>query len=134
MSLFSSSPKNRRRRSRPKATKESAPLLDTPQEKPLSKKKVNDLGEQAHQLHARIGALESFLEKKSAADARREQMRGQNILPPPDKASLRPAKKRQLSHAERRRYHAERNRTGIHFFLLFCLACGLAWWLIFSGI
>ena len=134
MSFFSSSPKNRRRRSRSKSTKDSGALLDPPKEKPRSPKKTDDLGEQAFQLNARIGALESFLAKKTAAEERRQQMRGQNILPPPDKTSLRPAKKRQLSHAERRRYHAERNRNGIHFFFLFCLACGIAWWLIFSGI
>ncbi len=134
MSFFSSSPKNRRRRSRSKSTRDSAALLDTAKEKPRSKKKTNDLGEQAIQLNARIGALESFLAKKTAAEERREQMQRDNILPPPDRASLRPAKKRRLSHAERRRYHAERNRTGIQFLFLFCLACGIAWWLIFSGI
>jgi hypothetical protein len=135
MSLFSSSPKNRRRRGSLKPAKETSPILQ-PGTPPVraKKKKSDDLGEQAHQLHARIGALESFLEKKSAAEARREQMRGENILPPPDRPSLRPAKKRQLSHAERRRYHAERSRNGIHFLLLFCLACGIAWWLIFSGV
>jgi hypothetical protein len=136
MSLFSSNPKNRRRSSRSKSTKETAPLLDTGREKARSRKapKSGDLGEQALQLNARIGALESFLAKKTAAEERREQMQRDNILPPPDRTALRPAKKRQLSHAERRRYHAERNRTGVQFFVLFCLACGLAWWLIFSGI
>ena len=135
MSLFSSRPKNRRHRGSSKPPKETSPILH-PGTPPVraKKKKSDDLGEQAHLLHARIGALESFLEKKSAAEARREQMRGQNILPPPDRPPLRPAKKRQLSHAERRRYHAERNKNVIHFFVLFCLASGIAWWLIFSGV
>ena len=54
---------------------------------------------------------------------------------PPDRASLRRSgKKPALSLAERRRYNAERSRNGIHFLLLFCLACLLAWWLIFSGV
>ncbi|NLT70484.1 MAG: hypothetical protein GXX91_07290 [Verrucomicrobiaceae bacterium] len=135
MSLFSSRPKNRRCRKRGRPEKETAAHLAPGKEKPRAKKKRDDdLGAQAYRLHARIGALESFLEKKNAAEARRAEMREQNILPPPDKAARRPAKKRRLSHAERRRYHAERSRNGIHFFLLFCLACGLAWWLIFSGI
>lgn len=135
MSIFSSNSKNRRCRPRSRSVKETAPFLVSKKQKGCSEKVHNDdLGVQAHRLHARIGALESFLEKKNVAEARRAEMREQNILPPPDKISRRPAKRRQLSHAERRRYHAERNRNGIHFFLLFCLACGIAWCLIFSGI
>jgi len=135
MSLFNASPKNRRRRGNSKSAKETSSIVQTGfVTAGGTKKKSADLGEQAYQLHARIGALESFLEKKRAAEARREEMRGNNILPPPERASLRPAKKRRLSNAERRRYHAERSRNGVHFFLLFCLACGIAWWLIFSGI
>lgn len=134
MSFFSSSPKNRRRRSRARSPKETSALLNPESANTGSPKKASDLGERAYQLNAQIGAIESFLAKKTAAEARRVQMQRENILPPPDKATKSPSKKKQLSHAERRRYHAERSRNGLHFLFLFSLACGIAWWLIFSGI
>lgn len=101
---------------------------------PGSSKKDGGIDQQTYQLHARIGALESFIAKKAEADINRIQMKRENILPPPDKLTKKAPKKKQLSHAERRRYHAERNRNGIQFLVLFCLACALGWWLIFSGI
>ncbi len=61
-------------------------------------------------------------------------MKRENILPPPDKSVRRNSSKKELSHAERRRYHAQRSRNGIQFLVLFCLACAIAWWLIFSGV
>jgi len=134
MSLFSSSPKNRRRRSRAKSEKETWTLLNQEPISPKSGKKTGDLGEQAYRLNAQIGAIESFLAKKIASDARRAEMKRDNVLPPPDKSAHRHDKKKQLCHAERRRYHAERSRNGLHFLMLFVLACGLGWWLIFSGI
>ena len=134
MSLFSFKPKNRRRRSRAKSQKETWNLLNPEAVSTKSGKKAGDLGDKAYQLNAQIGAIETFLAKKIAADARRAEMKRDNILPPPDKTANHHGKKKQLSHAERRRYHAERSRNGLHFLMLFVLACGLGWWLIFSGI
>lgn len=84
-------------------------------------------------LHAQIGVLESFLAKKHASEMRRAKMKAENILPPPDR-SPRTRKKKAMSLAERRRYHAERSRNGIHFFLLFCLACAIGWWILFYAV
>lgn len=133
MSLFSREPKNRRRRMRSKSRERS---WDLPPLKPkASKAKKGDIVGQVYQLNAQIGALENFLEKKTAARTYREQLRRQGILPPPDLDSPRPARRRPaMSFAEQRRYRAERSKSGLHFLMLFLLACALGWWLIFSGI
>jgi hypothetical protein len=141
MALFSRQPKNRRRRSRKKT--EASPWETPPSTKTAGKgkaakrsRKEGDYVEKVYELNAQIGAIENFLAGKNAARALAERMKRDGVLPPPDRdetprvASRRPA----LSHAERRRLHAERSRSGIRFLFLFCLACGLAWWLIFSGV
>ncbi len=135
MSLFSRQPKNRRRRSRAKKAVDAWDLPELKSAKPKKRAKSGDLVGQVYQLNAQIGALENFLEKKTAARTYRDQMKREGILPPPDREEGRRGKRKPaLSHAERRRYHAERSRNGLHFLLLFCLACALMWWLIFSGI
>ncbi len=135
MSLFSRQPKNRRRRSRTRKATDAWDLPALKKAKPKKQAKAGDLVGQVYQLNAQIGAIENFLENKTAARAYREQMKREGILPPPDRDGGRRGKRKPaLSHAERRRYHAERSRNGLHFLLLFCLACALAWWLIFSGI
>ncbi len=136
MSLFSRQPKNRRRRpSRPKRTVDAWDLPELKSAKPKKSAKSSDIVGQVYQLNAQIGALENFIEKKTAARTYRERMKREGILPPPDRESLRSNRRKPaLSHAERRRYHAERSKNGIHFLFLFCLACALIWWLIFSGI
>jgi len=135
MSLFSRKPRNRQRRP---SAKKPADLLDRPElksAKPRRQPKSDDLVGQAYQLNAQIGAIENFLANKTAEEALRERMRRDGILPPPDRAGARRrGKERNLSHAERRRYLAERSKSGIHFFLLFCLAIAIGWWLLFSGI
>lgn len=135
MSLFSRKPKNRRRRVRAKKPVDAWDLPDLKRAKPKKKAKSDDLVGQVYQLNAQIGAIENFLAKKNAVRNYSEQLKREGMIPPPDRASpRRAAKKPALSHAERRRYHAERSRNGIHFLFLFCLACVLAWWLIFSGV
>ncbi|PAW61107.1 MAG: hypothetical protein B9S36_07240 [Verrucomicrobiia bacterium Tous-C2TDCM] len=135
MSLFSRKPKNRQRR--PSARKRTD-LLDTPElksAKPRRKPKSDDLVGQAYHLNAQIGAIENFLANKTAEQLLRERMRRDGLLPPPDRAGARRGGKNpNLSHSERRRYHAERSKSGIHFFLLFCLAIAIGWWLLFSGV
>lgn len=131
MGLFSNKPTNRRRRRR------RAPERDWIDESGSSAprkapKAPEHPREQVHKLHAQIGALESFLQKHHQAEKARLIMKTENILPPPDRSAHRNAK-RVMTHAARRRYLAERNRTGLRFLMLFCTACGLAWWLIFSG-
>jgi len=135
MSPFSSKPKNRRCRTRSRTKEES--WTSEPQPGSIVSKstgKGGKLDQQVYQLNAKIGALETFIAKKAQADINRIQMKRDNILPPPDKSTKRKITKKQLSHAERRRYHLERSRNGIHFFVLFCLACAIGWWLIFSGV
>jgi len=135
MSLFSRNPKNRRRRPRAKKSIDTWDHPDLKSAKPKKRAKSGDLVGQVYELNAQIGALENFLAKKSAAKMYRETMKREGIIPPPDRtAAHRGAKKPSLSHAERRRYHAERSKNGVHFLFLFCLACGLVWWLIFSGV
>lgn len=131
MSLFSSSPKNRKRR-RASSRKDSAWIDDSSKPKRSSGKKAKS-GQEVHQLNAQIGAIESFLAKHHEAEIQRQVMKRQNILPPPDHTNHRRAK-RTMTLAARRRYLAERNRTGLGFLFLFCLACGIGWWLIFSGV
>ncbi|HRQ88946.1 MAG TPA: hypothetical protein PLA50_09125 [Bacteroidia bacterium] len=130
MSLFSRKPKNRRRRRI--LPKKSNSILDAPEAKPSKiKKKSGDLVEQVYQLNAQIGVLESFIAKKTSEQITRERMKHEGIMPPPERAGARRrAKRPPLSQAEQRRYHAERSKGGIHFFVLFCLACALVWWLI----
>lgn len=135
MNPFSSKPKNRRCQHRAGKSGDSwkkTPAPGSPFPKPSTK--AAKLDQQAYQLNAKIGALESFIAKKAEAEISRIQMKRDNILPPPDKTVRRAARRKTLSHAERRRYHAERSRNGIQFFLLFCCACAIAWWLIFSGV
>jgi hypothetical protein len=135
MSLFSRKPKNRRRRS---ASTKKDDILDSPDlksAKPRKRAKSGDLVGQVYQLNAQIGAIENFLAKKTADQLQRERMKHEGVIPPPDRAgSKRGAKKKNLSHAERRRYHAECNKSGVHFFFLFCLAIVIGWWLLFSGV
>lgn len=135
MSLFSRKSKNRRRRP---VSKKKDDILDTPElksAKPRKRAKSNDLVGQVYQLNAQIGAIENFLAKKTAEQLHRERMKHEGVIPPPDRAgSRRGEKKKNLSHAERRRYHAERSKSGIHFFVLFCLAVAIGWWLVFSGV
>jgi hypothetical protein len=135
MSLFSRKPKNRRRRP---VSKKNGDILDTPElksAKPRKRAKSDDLVGQVYQLNAQIGAIENFLAKKTAEQLHRERMKHEGVIPPPDRAGARRGeKKKNLSHAERRRYHAERSKSGIHFFFLFCLAIAIGWWLLFSGV
>lgn len=77
--------------------------------------------------------LEDFLAGRAMVEERRDQMRRNNILPPPEN-NLRLQARRRMSAIERRRYLAERNRGGIRFFILFCLVCGILWWLLKSGL
>ena len=129
--MLSSTPKNRKRRVRKKTTK--LDQWSIPETSSKKSRKAKSPTETYQKLHAQIGAIESFLEKRHLADAKRLQMRQQNILPPPDrKRKARSA--RSMTLAEKRSYNATRNLNGFKFLLLFCLACGIAWWLIFSGI
>lgn len=136
MSLFSSKPANRRRRSFSK-NQNSPPKTwgsaASPKEK-TSRGKSSGIGNHVFQLNAQIGALESFLAKKNEADVTRMKMKSENILPPPEKTARRSRSREVLSLAERRRYHKERSKNGLHFLTLFSLACGIVWWLIFSGV
>ena len=131
MSLFSSSPKNRKRR-RGTSRKDSS-WISEPEKQAPKKRKSASPREKQHQLHAQIGAIETLLAKHHQAENQRELMKKQNILPPPDRSAHKRAK-RAMTHAARRRYHAERSVAGMRFLLLFCLACGIGWWLIFSGV
>lgn len=130
MSLFSSSPKNRKRR-RATSRKDSSWINDS-EKKPQQTRTKSCSKEAHHQLHAQIGAIETFLAKHHQAETQREMMKKQNILPPPDRSAHKRAK-RAMTHAARRRYHSERSKAGMRFLFLFCLACGIGWWLIFSG-
>lgn len=129
--MLSSAPKNRKRRVRKKANKlDQWNAPETPSKK---SRKPKSPAETYQKLHAQIGAIESFLEKRNLAEEKQLRMRQQNILPPPDR--VRKARgARAMTLAEKRRYNATRNRNGFKFLLLFCLACGIGWWLIFSGI
>ena len=128
MSLFSTPPKNRKRR-HVTSRRDSSWINDT-ERNPQQGRTKSCPKEAQHQLHAQIGAIETFLAKHHQAETQREMMKKQNILPPPDRS----AHKRAISHAARRRYHSERSKAGMRFLFLFCLACGIGWWLIFSGL
>jgi hypothetical protein len=133
MGLFSSKPSNRRRRS---ATKNERSWIDGEAETPSRSRKPGKAAtprEQVHQLNAQIGAIESFLVKHHHAKVEQIRMKQENILPPPDRSDHRKAS-RTMGLAARRRYLAERNRNSFRFLLLFCTACALSWWLIFSGV
>lgn len=138
MGLFSSTPRNRRRRSR---RGNDTSWIDQPAEAaaPAPARRRGKAGsptiheEKVHTLHAQIGAIESFLAKHHYVESMKQQMRKENILPPPDRSSHRRAH-RSMSLAAKRRHNAERNRTSFRFLVLFCTACGLAWWLLFSGV
>lgn len=134
MSLFPRQPKNRRRRARSNKSRDAWDLPELKKAKPKKRTKQGDLAGHVYQLNAQIGALENFIAKKNAARTYSEQLKREGMIPPPDRRERRGRKKPALTHAERRRYHAERSRNGLHFFFLFCLACALVWWLIFSGI
>lgn len=129
--MLSSAPKNRKRRVRRK--KHKLDQWETSANPKRKSRKPETPADTYQKLHAQIGAIESFLEKRQLAEAHKLKMRQENILPPPDGLKRRRAA-RAMTLAEKRRYNADRNRNGIKFLLLFCIACGIAWWLIFSGI
>lgn len=128
MSLFSRRPRNRKRR---RAFRRRDPedwkreILETVQQA--------DEQEEHEVLHARIGHLQQVIARQVAEEEKRLYMRSNNILPPPEPPQ-RPSAQRSMSSAQRRRYLAERNRCGLRFFGLFLVACGLAWWLLESGV
>ncbi len=134
MGLFSSTPSNRRRRSKKRSDRS---WIDEPASAPkprtVRKAKSTNPREKVHQLHAQIGAIEGFLAKHHQAEVQRMKMKQENILPPPDRAKHRQARKK-VTMAARRRENAERNRTSFKFLVMFCAACGLGWWLIFAGV
>lgn len=134
MGMFSSTPSNRRRRRSGKADRswiEESAEKTTP--KAARKAKAIHPREHVHQLHAQIGAIESFLDKHHQAEVQRLQMKQENILPPPDRSKHRQARKK-ITMAARRREYEERNRTSVKFLFLFCAACAIGWWLIFAGV
>jgi len=132
MGLFKKTPKNRRRRSQRKP--ETKPWFEGDAGKTRSAKgRGGDLVDQVYQLNAQIGAIESYLQKRTLAEEVRKRMHREGIIPPADSPTA-SRSRRNLSHAQKRRYHAERNRNGLHFLFLFCLACALVWWLVYSGI
>ena len=132
MSLFSSRPVNRRRRVKRK--KESAWIDDSgTTASSRRKQKVLSPRDEVHRLNAQIGAIESFLNRHHQAEVESLKMKTENILPPPDRSAHMQAR-RSMTLAERRRYLSERNKTSFRFFLLFCSACSLGWWVIFSGV
>ena len=131
MGLFSSKPANRRRRCKTKT--EHSWVDEAPKPRAARERKAKNSKEQTHQLHAQIGAIESFLAKHHQSEVQRIQMRSENILPPPDRSRHRQARKT-VTMAARRRQLEERNRTSFKFIVLFCAACGLSWWLIFAGV
>lgn len=135
MGMFSSSPSNRRRRSKKKADRSWIDEPASTRVKPRTARKAGPTHprEKAHQLHAQIGAIENFLAKHHQAEIQRMKMKEENILPPPDRSRHRKARK-SVTMAARRREDAERNRTSLKFLVMFCTACGLGWWLIFAGV
>lgn len=134
MGMFSSSPSNRRRRS--KKSSDSSWINEStaaPKPRTARKTKTAHPREKVHQLHAQIGAIEGFLAKHHQAEVQRLKMKQENILPPPDRSKHRQARKK-VTMAARRRENAERNRTSFKFLVMFCAACALGWWLIFAGV
>lgn len=99
-----------------------------------SSEPVDDSLNQRHEkLHAKIGVLEDFLAGHAMEAQQQDQMRRDNIIPPPETFLLK-QKHHRMSALERRHQHTERNRGGIRFFFLFCLACGMVWWLLKVGL
>ncbi|MEM1442354.1 MAG: hypothetical protein AAGF67_08430 [Verrucomicrobiota bacterium] len=133
--MFSSTPSNRRRRTKKKTERAwiDEATSPKPSRRKAASKKPGTPREKVHQLNAQIGAIESFLAKHHQAEIQRAKMKQENILPPPDRSKHRKARK-SVTMAARRRENAERNRTSFKFLVMFCAACGLAWWLIFAGV
>lgn len=129
--MFSSAPRNRKRKCR--SGKPERSTWDEPAAPRKKSPKRASPQDEVHQLHAKIGAIESFLEKHQMASELQLRMKQENILPPPDRCR-RPRGPKAMTMAERRRYMADRNRTGLKFLFLFSLACAIGWWLIFSGL
>lgn len=137
MSLFSPTPKNRRRRIRRKKGDEQwfLGIEMTGSAKSRTRQRPEDkLSERVHVLNVQIGALEQFISKKNASAARLEQMKRDGVLPPSNFSRVQNQKTKsapRFSKATRRRQIQERNRNGLRFLFLFGSACALAWWLIF---
>ncbi|MDF1824231.1 MAG: hypothetical protein P1U68_06295 [Verrucomicrobiales bacterium] len=133
--MFSSKPSNRRRRSKKASDRSWIDDSASSKAKPKAARKAKSSTprDQAHKLHAQIGAIESFLDMHHQAEVQRMQMKRENILPPPDRSNHRQARKT-VTLAARRREMAERNRTSFKFLVMFCTACAICWWLIFAGV
>lgn len=132
MSFLNPKSRNRKRRGGKKtsAEKVSNTWIHT-DSTPAAKSQT--LKQSHHKLNAKIGALEDFLAGHALAEAHKNQMRRDNILPPPESLNHQQARRR-MSAIERRRYLAERNRGGIKFFSLFCIASAIGWWLLKNGL
>lgn len=132
MGFFQPSPRNRKRRGAARRSRRDPKedLLSAPASDPEEVR-----NQYHHALHARIDALENFISKRVREDKKRQRMRSENILPPPERSHRTGSRgSRRISAAERRRRLAERNGSGIKFLALFLLACGIVWWLLKTGL
>ena len=137
MAFLRSKSRNRRRNSRKRKMSEKTSTSwihgNSSEESAKTSRKLNTVNQNYHQLNAKIGVLEEFLAGHAMAAENRDQMRRNNILPPPE-STLRHQARRKMSAMERRKYLASRERGGLKFFALFCLASAIGWWLLKTGL
>ena len=125
--MFAASRKNNNR-PRPKST--------STRKRSASKEAMLD--QEYEKLHAKIGVLEDFITKSAVKQDRTSRMRASNILPPPEQWRT-PANGSKSSVANRRsrwqkrQEHAQRDRSGLTFLVLFTAACAIALWLLKTG-
>lgn len=140
MSLFTRSTRNSRRHKFRKSSEEkwfNEPPTSLPLEKTRKQKRSDkNPAERVHVLNAQIGVIEQFLATRNEANAKLERMRREGflVLPNTSARKVRNSSGPRHSHISRRRRIEERNRSGLRFFTLFCIACAIAWWLILSDI
>ncbi len=97
------------------------------------------LDQEYEKLHAKIGVLEDFITKSAVKQERTSRMRAGNILPPPEQWRTgsgnggKNSVANRRSRWQKRKEHAQRDRSGLTFLALFVAACALALWLLKTG-
>lgn len=87
------------------------------------------LREKENRLSEEILSLEEVLASLEAKEENRKQMRRENVMPPPQERWASHHRNPKLSKAQQRRITRERDKSVLRFFLLFLIACALAFYL-----
>lgn len=115
--------KTRNRKKHPRRSRQAKSLDHDLQET------ARALREKESRLSEEILSLEEVLASLEAREENRQQMRRENVMPPPQERWASHHRNPKLSKAQKRMVNRERDKSVLRFFLLFLIACALAFYL-----